>query len=149
MKERFKKLVEFSPAFDKRNSDPKKNYGIGSVRIRFTLIGELGAVYFIMSSNFYTESVIKDNFTKPFGEWQPLPLQVGYHSPYPHFEGQSICKSKCQYLNNKPCYSDCSFLQADKVYQLLLSDGDKGVWKYLTSFYKYIFTNSKEKEINI
>jgi len=41
---KLERIVDFSPAFDKRHKDPKKNYGIGAVLIRFVLKGEMREV---------------------------------------------------------------------------------------------------------
>ena len=43
----FEKIVHAEPAFDKRNGDPKKNYGIHGVNLRFVLKSKLGAVQFL------------------------------------------------------------------------------------------------------
>jgi hypothetical protein len=42
--EELKKEIVFNPAFDRRNPDPTKNFGIGSVLCSMILSGNEGAV---------------------------------------------------------------------------------------------------------
>lgn len=41
------RIVEFTPAFDKRSSDPSKDYGIHGVDMRMVLKGENAATQFV------------------------------------------------------------------------------------------------------
>mgnify|MGYP000162019359 CR=1 FL=1 len=47
---------------------------------------------------------------------------------------------KCDYLDNCPCYYDGSSLNAEPVYQILLSFGEEAVWKYLEDYYHETFS---------
>ena len=48
----FTKEITIAPAYDKRNIDPKKNYGgIHGCEMRFVLKGECGAVQFVLYTN--------------------------------------------------------------------------------------------------
>lgn len=137
------KRIEFSPAFDKRNHDPKKNYGIHGVDIRFVLIGERGAVQFVLYTNWYLPHVADDLWTRHpahlrafFGPMPPA--DVGYHSPVPQYEGQEPIGNNCQYLNG-PCYYDGSGLRANDAFKVLVEEGDDGLWKYLEQYYRDTF----------
>jgi hypothetical protein len=46
-----KRIIEVEPAYDKRNPDPSKDYGIHGVSIRLVLRGPLGAVQFLLYTN--------------------------------------------------------------------------------------------------
>lgn len=45
------RITEITPAWDKRDPDPKKNYGIHGCELRMYLKGELGTVQFIVYTN--------------------------------------------------------------------------------------------------
>ena len=138
------RIIEFSPAYDKRNSNPAKNYGIQGVEIRFVLKGDRGAVQFVLFTSWYLPHVQAELDSKPLGELpymfhKPLPADLGYHSLTPRYEGQKPMADSCPYLDGKPCYYDGSGLNAEPVYERLLREGDIGVWTALEDFYKKIF----------
>ena len=137
----FEKEVTFSPAFDKRNDDPKKNYGIGAVQIRFVLKGPKGATQLILGTDWYPAHVQREfaergqRFTgrdvKPDG-WD-----IGYHSPRPMYEDQSPME-KCDVLGCE-CYYDGSSLRAMKFVPTFLEGGSDAVWKMLEEVYRERF----------
>lgn len=146
------KIVEFAPAFDKRNPDPSKNYGIHGVELRMILKGDKGAVQFVLYTNWHLPHVQQELVTKchrqggpsliggsPWCSNEPMPADLGYHSPIPRYDGQGICTESCGYLDGKPCYYDGSGLNAKKVYEVLLEKGSDGVWEYLQDFYDELF----------
>lgn len=51
IREEFQEITEFSPAFDRRDPDPKKNFGIHGVELRMVLKGPEGAVQFVLYTN--------------------------------------------------------------------------------------------------
>jgi len=126
--------VEFTPAFDKRNTDPNKNYGIGSVNIRFLLRGPRGVVQFLILSGWYLPEVQSELGRGTFHDY-PLAADLGYHSPVPMYEGQEPITDSCEYLDGRPCYYDGSSLAAKRVYERLLREGDAGVWSELEDYY--------------
>ena len=96
-----KQLTIFKSAYDKRNTDPKKDYGIHSVQCYMVLIGKKGATHFTFSTGILLpktiEEYIKDGRAKyeltSYGYHflnKPMGYDVGYHSPKPGFEGQKI-----------------------------------------------------------
>ena len=141
------KLVEFTPAFDKRNPDPSKNYGIHGVELRMVLKGIRGAVQFVLYTNWHLPHVQKELNEKATYRDEmyiectlnPMPADLGYHSPEPIYEGQSQCSDSCSYLDGKPCYYDGSGLNAKRVYEVLLKKGDVGIWEELEQKYKDMF----------
>jgi len=142
-----KRIVEFSPAFDKRHPDPKKNYGIHGVELRMILKGKLGAVQFVLYTNWQLPHVTKESRKElspdKYCLFEPLPADLGYHSPKPIYEGQSAQSSSCEYLDGKPCYYDGSGLNAHRVYEILLEKGSDGVWAELESYYKETFETTQ------
>lgn len=135
------KLIFFEPGFDKRSSDPDKNYGIGGMQIRFVLKGEKGATQFVIGTDWYPESTQKEylvRFPKRTSV-QPMGFDVGYHSLTPQYEGQEIMQDACEYLDGKPCYYDGSGLQADELIPAFLERGTDAVWEKLKAVYKNRF----------
>jgi len=132
------RIVEFSPAYDKRHSDPKQNYGIGAVEIRFLLKGALGAMQFLLGTDWYPRELQaslrrKDADRGWFGV-QPMPWDIGYHSRVPRHEGQGAM-GPCEYLDGATCWYDGSSLQAEPIRDALLERGDAGVWDALEKRY--------------
>ena len=142
------KIVQFSAAYDKRDPDAKKNYGIHGVTIRFVYKGEKGATQFVLYTNWQlphvTEEQRKNMSRDKYFLFEPLPADLGYHSPVPQYDGQESLTEECEYLDGKPCYYDGSALQADRVYKRLLAEGEDGVWAELADEYKHRFENEGE-----
>lgn len=145
------KIINFYPAFDRRK-DPKGNYGIHGVDMRMVLKGDKGAVQFLLYTNWYLPHVAKELDNKLLREGMqgrlseysfcilhPMPADLGYHSPVPQYEGQSICSEACECLDGKPCYYDGSGLNAERIYEVLVKEGSEGVWRELEDYYNMIF----------
>lgn len=144
------RIIQWEPAFDKRHSDPKKNYGIGGVMIRFLVKGPKGATQFLLSTGWMLLHVQKEcdkrilNPEYPHSLCHPLPADVGYHSPTPRYEGQPVMD--CDLIAGGKCYYDGSGLRAYDVYNRLLEQGDKGVWEALESEYRCLFEHGKHQK---
>jgi len=136
------KIVEFSPAYDKRHADPSKNYGVGSVKMRMILKGELGATQFLVYTSWYLPEVTRELRAKHSEMFEPLPGDVGYHSPKQMYEGQTSMGA-CPYLDGKECYHDGSGLRAEEVFKDFLREGDSAVWKELEEYYIDLFGELK------
>ena len=136
MKER---IIEFTPAYDKRDPEPIKNYGTHGVDIRFVLKGREGAVHFLIYTNWQLPHVIQEAKDKswPQSLYEPMPADLGYHSLQP--QQDQLRTENCPYLDGKPCYYDGSSLAADSVFDRLLQEGDAGVWDALENYYADIF----------
>ena len=143
----FERIVEFRPAFDKRDPDPAKNYGIHGVDLRMVLRGELGAVQFLLYTNWQLPHVTLEAQSQPIRDridlkirWMPLPADLGYHSPTPKHEGQE--ERDCDLLPGGKCYYDGSGLNAQRIYETLLRAGSDGVWKELEEYYSELFAET-------
>lgn len=143
---KFERIVQTRPPFDRRHTDPKKNYGVGAMDIWFILKGKKGATQFMMSTGSFLPNVIKEWIVKEHIVYKfnnepvygiPKPWDIGYHSKKPMFEGHT--SMKCELLPGGKCYYDGSSLQAEKPYEVYLKDGDEGLWKYLEEEYYYRF----------
>lgn len=142
------RIIEFDPAFDRRDPVPSKNYGIHSVTLRFILKGELGAVQFIVYTNWHLPSVTKERdlkaLTEPLDQIQlnvlfrPMAADLGYHSRKPMYDDQEMLSDKCPVLDGV-CYYDGSGLNAQPVFEILLKEGGEGVWSRLEEEYHTVF----------
>lgn len=141
------RIITFDPAFDRRSSDPKKDYGIHGVNLRCVLKGPLGAVSFVLYTNWQLPEVTKELAGRHYEaidgdpHWmeRPMPADIGYHSPVPMYEGQSINREACEFLDGRPCYHDGSGLNAQKYYEILLREGSDGLWAALETYYHRTF----------
>lgn len=143
-----KRIVQISPAFDRRDPDPKKNYGIHGCDLRMVLKGRAGAVQFVLYTNWHLPHVQDEMDKKIYGEFphlscHPLPADLGYHSPKPMYEGQRDM-GPCEYLSGRKCYYDGSSLSAERIYQVLLERGSEAVWAELEQYYRDTFLVKSE-----
>ncbi len=135
-KEKLERVVEFSPAFDKRHTDPAKNYGIGAVVCRMILKGKDLAVQFVFSTGMYLPSIVDE--VKGHRKWVPeqMAYDLGHHSAKRQYKGQTICREKCAYLGGRPCYYGGSGLNAMPYLDVLINEGSEAVWKKLEAYYR-------------
>ena len=143
------RIIRFYPAYDKRHPAPSKNYGIHGVNLLFVLKGKEGAVQFLIFTNWHLSHVQKELDAKldsqfPHLSCHPLPADLGYHSPKPTYDGQTVCFDSCEWLDGQPCYYDGSGLAAEKIYNILVEKGDEAVWKELEKYYSKTFEGSGE-----
>lgn len=124
----------FIPAFDKRSEIPARNFGIHGVELRMFLVGELGAIQFVVYTNWMLPHVSKEMEHKDRWMSEPLPADIGYHAHTPQYEGQEPLTDKCEFTGGV-CYYDGSGLQAREVFEILLREGSDGVWKEMERRY--------------
>lgn len=135
---KFERMVVFEPGWDKRDPDPKKNYGLGSAGIKFLVRGEKGAIQFYLYAGWYPH-LLNDRNGDPRGLWKPMPIDLGYHAYEKQYEGQSVVSANCPYLDGKPCYYDGSSLQADEPFKILVVEGEEALWQFLENEYRRRF----------
>jgi hypothetical protein len=144
------RIIKFNPAFDERNENPRKNYGIHGVDLRMILKGEHGAVQFVLYTNWHLPHVqkeiderIKSNIKVPYilDVSRPLPADKGYHSKTQMYEGQEIVTNSCEYCDGQSCYYDGSGSEAEELFEILLREGSEGVWEELERYYNSLFNN--------
>lgn len=135
--ELFERIVTFTPAFDRRDPNPHKDYGIHGVELRMVLKGTLGAVQFVLYTNWHLPHVVEEQEGKiPARLWRPMPADLGYHwreARYPDQEAR-----ECHLLDGAQCFYDGSGLNAEPIYQTLLREGSEGVWRELETYYLHL-----------
>ena len=138
----FKREIRFYPAFDKRDPDSSKNYGIHGVEMRFLLMGDKGAVQFVLYTNWHLPHVMEELEAKQnraYNPFKPLPADLGYHSLKPMYDGHPVTTGSCEYLDGKPCYYDGSGLNAEDIFRILVSQGGEAVWVQMEYYYHELF----------
>lgn len=133
------RIVKFSKAYDKRNPNPFKNYGVGGVNCWMILKGDKGAVQFMFSTGIYLPHVLDEWNEKGYAN-KPTGFNVGYHSPIPMYEGQTE-HNNCDFLPGGKCYYDSSGLLAEKWFEIFTEEGDEVIWKLLEKYYEERFND--------
>ena len=141
----FTRRIDFTPSFDKRNPKPSQNYGIGSMRIRFVLIGAKGAVQWMIGTEWFVASAREhlrkfDHMHKIDEMRRPQGYDLGYHAYKPVYEGQSQMDD-CDILNG-PCFYDGSGLNAELLIEPFLSQGEEYLWPALEAYYAHTFNDA-------
>lgn len=142
--------ITIEPAFDRRHANPAKNYGIHGCNLRFLLKGPLGAVQFVLYTNWQLPHVTEEQLARSYVDddiglrvtFLPLPADLGYHSPTARYANQRVQSDDCPVIGG-PCYYDGSGLNAEPVYERLLREGSDGVWKALEEYYAETFAASE------
>lgn len=139
------RIVRFTPAYDKRDPDPKKDYGIHGVELRFALVGELGATQFLVFTNWQLPHVTEEAISKSVSaatrislkcRFLPMAADLGYHSRAETEYGSHF--EECDLLGTE-CWYDGSGLNAEPVFDRLLREGDEAVWDELEQYYTRTF----------
>lgn len=136
--DKFKRITQWQPAFDKVHPDPSKNYGIGAVTVRFVLVGEKGATQFVMSTGWYLKHNREDLKSKSAFMLEPMAYDWGYHSRELMYEGQSHM-GPCEYLGGDDCYYGGSSLYADTIMEQFFANGEEWLWGELEKEYNERF----------
>lgn len=138
------KFVRFQAGFDKRSSDPNKNYGVSGMRITFFYGNSKdGFVQFVILTDWYPTCMKNEakGMQERLAGIYPMAADVGYHSPVPHYDDQS--QMECDLMEQGHCYYDGSGLHADRVMNILRDEGDEAVWKHLEEYWDATFNSSE------
>ena len=130
-----KREIKFRPAFDKRSTDPRKNYGIHGLEIEFQLTNENNeGITFTISTNWQLPPVQRELDAKeivsefPYLFHKPQPFGLDGHWKSPRYEGQPA-SSNCT-ITKGACYCDGTSLTQD-IFVLLVREGDEPVWELM------------------
>ena len=140
MKEQLSNIRYTTPSFDRRNKDPKKNYGIGSELLTFAVLGEIGAISFTVSTGKYLPQLVEELGDKLS---KPMAYGISYHFYVCPDEWKDFSKphKECSILGGKPCHCDGSSLQADELFK---SMGEKINEDKIYDELEYRYFNAKE-----
>ena len=140
MSELTRKIV-FKPAFDKRNPDPAKNYGIHGLGMQFQLIGPDGGVTYTIRTNWMLPHVQEEIDAKPLLEpahfrylfHKPMSAGLDGHWKKPLYEDQSPIDN-CL-ITGGECYCDETSLTTN-VFNRFVAEGDSAIWEILEERYE-------------
>lgn len=166
--------IEFTAGYDHREGSPTrdvkyddlpdgKQVGCGGSQIRFYLIGDEGAVQFVMYTDWMPSDVVDDTRGPRVEdhtprEWMrgtrweqttamqprlPIAADLGYHSPTPHYDNQPAMD--CTLLPQGECYYDGSGLNAEPVMAALFKGGSDAAWDALEDYYAETFGTIRER----
>jgi hypothetical protein len=116
----FTRTVKFFPAWDKRHSEPSKNYGIGAASILFSVAKDGEGLTFELSTGWFLPHNRRES-DKPYA------FGVDLHTKTPRYEGHSPTNG-CHITGGK-CYCDGSALLGDEFFETLVAEGEEGLWK--------------------
>jgi len=141
-----KREIVFQPAYDKRDPDPAKNYGVHGVNIIFYLKGKQGVVQFEIYTRWHVPHVQKEIDERPptsilpYLSHSPMAYDLGYYRFKHIYGGQKSMNRKCAVIGSEFHYYDGSTLGAERVFDILRIEGDEGVWRELEKYYKDTFS---------
>ncbi len=143
----FETIVWVQPAYDRLS----EGCGIGACRIIFILKGPLGAVQFMIGTEWYVPSAREHllqfaHTSERCLEMKPTGWDVGYHSPKPMYESHSPISGSCELVEGGQCYYDGSGLMADEWVDDFVAGGTKWLWPKLREQYAFWFEGEQEKE---
>ena len=147
----FTRKILFKPGFCWARDEPARNYGNGSVRMWFVLIGQKGAVQWQIGTDWMPKAAREDVAMRsaihrlclktPEEYQKPTGWDLGYHSPAPKYEGQEPMHDNCEFTGGK-CYYDGSTMNADLLIEGFLNGGDDWVWNRLEAYYRHTFEDA-------
>lgn len=126
------RIVEVWPAYDRRNPDPEKSFGIGAVMLAFILRGPKGATQFTIYTGWYLPHVALERGSNA----EVFANDLGYHSPVPTYDGQRSMGRPCPVLGTDDCYYDGSSLAAADLFAEMLREGHAAIWRRLEAVYR-------------
>lgn len=128
----FTRKVSFAAAYDQRDPNPLKNYGIHGVHITFLVSRDGEGLTFGVSTNWRLPHVQAETDAIPGPDWdphfhyRPTGFDVCMHRKTPAYEGQTPVKS-CT-ITGGACYGDGSALLGDSFLQTLIEGGDEALF---------------------
>lgn len=141
--------VEVSPGFYLVRPEPSKNYGIGACRVTFYAIGALGAVQFMIGTDWYPERARQHLSKFPsrpvWEDTQPTGWDVGYHAKVPQYEGHTS-SGQCEVIGCE-CFYDGSSRQADEWIEGFINGGTDWLWPRLDQLYRCRFEGGEYPDV--
>lgn len=145
--------LEITPGYDKRNDDPRKNYGVGGCTLRFYVLNpqRTRAIQFVCYTDWLPrktqDGILHDPFTGRYKVTQevvgvqPMAADIGYHSPHKFYKRQK--PMECDLVKGGKCYYDGSGLNAEPIRDLMLEKGSDAVWEALEAYYHEVFDENR------
>lgn len=132
----FERIVKIVDGYDRRTD----GYGIKDATISFALKGHLGAVSFVIRTGLYPNNTGGVDERAEEMQTKLTPLEVTTHSYMPRWEQEEPAINKCAFLDDKPCYSNTSFITAIEPFNILMNKGIESLWGWLEKHYDKMFS---------
>lgn len=139
------RIIYFKPASDNRKLEPPYRDGPGGVNMYMIVKGDHGVIEFEVFTKWYLPAVQKElvdmveTIPSSKGDIQchflPAPADLCYHAREQQEPGQQIFDTDCKYIGGA-CYYDGSGLEAEKLFEMLTTQGSDAVWEELE--YRYL-----------
>ena len=136
----FTREIVWRAAYDKRDPEPAKNYGIHGLDMTWYLHGSNGTIQFVVFTGWHLKHVKAELDARlPSREFPhllcgPTAADIGYHAPVPQYEDHEPM-GPCEHLGGKPCYYDGSSLPAEPILEALIASGEDAVWLAMQEWY--------------
>lgn len=131
-------------AWDRRDPNPSKNYGIHGVEVSWIVKGPKGGICWSIFTHWMLPHVTREahNATQRLDvsdvalrcRYEPTGAGIEYHSIKQRYKGQEQ-RTGCLLVPGGVCYSDTAFTAGDDLLKLLIEQGGEAVWKDLESRY--------------
>ena len=132
---KFVREVSFIPAYDKTDSDPRKNYGVHGVDLLFKLScqDEQAVLVFTVFSGWMLPHVVK-RFREASYHAEGMGADVTLHklalNDTPHDT------ASCQFVKGPCKVLASSALTSDELFQTLVSAGGEALWTAMEKLYE-------------
>lgn len=130
--------MEMRAGWDKRDPEPRKNFGIHGAELIFGVSRGNLAVVLVWMTPFYLRETRKHLQYHRLRDYDGLG-SIDYHSKVQLYEGQSKI-TNCEYTGGD-CYCDGSAIAAGELFDRTVEDPEE-IWKTLVSWLE-----EKEKQI--
>lgn len=116
-----------------------RNAGLGFYSVMFWLFlkGSSGVVQF---SLLWPYEMVGDRLEMH----RPFPVDIGFHSPLPLYEGHALDDEECSALGGK-CYYKSSDQLAQKAFDMFLGYGERVLWSFLEREYENAFGDGEKQ----
>lgn len=122
----FERILYTTPGYNDRGGP----YGVDGLRLRFVLVGELGATAFLMSTGWAPG----EKMSPALADLYPSGWDRGFHWRSQLYD--YLSPGTCDVLEEGTCYYDGSGLAAEPLLQRFIVEGMAGVWDDLESYYR-------------
>lgn len=148
----FERIFQVRPAYDFRDADPSRNYGIHNAVMVFVVKKGHNAIQWVVSTGWYTKSAEAHLRTFPKREYReqydyrPWATDIGYHAILPQYDGQHKLHEHCEYTGGA-CYYDGSSLHAEDFVDGFLQGGTDWLWPILEQVYRARFEGGEYPDL--
>ena len=126
------KEVLFMKAFDKRDDDPNKDYGIHGVDIHFTLRGTKGAVSFVVFTHWHLNQAMFSKINRADGAGMSTHIPATAEDIE---DPDTYTVEDCYCIGGQDCYGS-TYHDTESTFQRLVEEGHDGVWEDMMQVYE-------------